>query len=112
MQENGVEAQTIVAFVIDTVGVIEPKSVSFLGNPERPFVASMCRALSQVRYHPVVRDGQKRRALMLQSFMFALEGGSLDIKRPPDIAAASRAIQREGLLPSLMELEHTVHCPQ
>jgi hypothetical protein len=112
MQENGVEAQALVAYVIDTAGVIEQASVSFLVNPDPPFILAICRALTQTRYYPVERDGQKRRALMLHSFMFGLEGGRLYASRPPDPAAASRAIQQEGLLASVVELEHKPHCQQ
>ena len=110
MQERGVEARTIAAFVVDTTGIIEPATVSFLGNSEPLFMVEICRALVQTRYYPVEREGHKRRALMLQSFMFGIEGGQLIGASPPDVEGARRAIEQEGLLASIVELEHKPHC--
>jgi len=110
MQERGVEAKTIAAFVVDTAGVIELATVSFLGQPEHLFIVEICRALGETRYYPVERAGGKRRALMLASFMFGIEGGTLIGAAPPDVQAARRAIEQEGLLASVVELEHKPHC--
>ena len=110
MLERRIEAQTIAAFVTDTTGAIEPQSISFLGKPERPFIVAVCRALVQARFFPVERGGGKRRALRLQSFLFGVEGGSVSPAHPPDVEAARRAIEREGLMPSLVELEQMAHC--
>jgi hypothetical protein len=84
-KRQGIEAVVAAAFVVDTLGGIEPRSITFLGTPAAPpaFRASICEfLLSRAQFEPLIRDDRRRRAFVLQPFVFGLEGGRLYGVRP------------------------------
>lgn len=82
------------AFIVDTLGNIEPKSITFLGNLEAAseFRSSLCEfLLSRARYKPLMRAGVLRRAFVIQAFSFRINDDKV-----PD-AAAIAAKQRDAV---------------
>lgn len=60
----------VVAFVVDTTGVIEVPTISFLDDTKPPFQKALCEYLPQLRYEPLVIGGTKMRALVVASYGF------------------------------------------
>jgi hypothetical protein len=60
----------VVAYVVDTTGVIEVPTISFLDDTKRPFQQALCEYLPQLRYEPLVVAGQKMRVLVVESYGF------------------------------------------
>jgi hypothetical protein len=110
MKEQGVEAAVPVAFIVDTAGRVEPRSVSFL-SPVAPqgFRTSICEFLLRARFEPLRQDGGARRALVLEPFLFGLEGGRFYHARP-DMGPQREAARRLGLDSTLALLDRQPHC--
>jgi hypothetical protein len=60
----------VVAFVVDTAGVIEPATISFLDDTKPAFRDALCEYLPQLRFEPLVVAGQKMRVLVVESYGF------------------------------------------
>ena len=84
-RHDGVEAGAVVAFVIDTAGRIEPRTMTFL-EPVPPFEfrRSLCAWNATVRFARPLVDGRPRRILVVQPFNFTLGENSLRSLRMPD----------------------------
>ena len=105
----------VVAFVVDTAGVIEPSTISFLDDSKPAFREALCDYLPQLRFEPLVVAGQKMRVLVVESYGF----NSLT---SPDVGGKVRArllahqLQEtfatqpvENVIP---ELERRPHCDE
>jgi outer membrane biosynthesis protein TonB len=65
-----ISGAAVVAFVVDTTGAIEPETVTFLNAPRVEFARAVCGSLPRYRYPPVIFEGRKRRALVVQVHLF------------------------------------------
>ncbi|HEY9227373.1 MAG TPA: energy transducer TonB [Gemmatimonadaceae bacterium] len=62
----------VVRFVIDTLGLVEPRSLDIVESSHPAFVASVQTALSRLRFLPAHFSGQRVRVRMEQRFEFHL----------------------------------------
>jgi Gram-negative bacterial TonB protein C-terminal len=73
---RGEEAALVVAFVLDTIGRVDPRTVSFLSPAPPRFRAAACDHLRRVQYQPMGAP-RPQRVVVVSEFVFAVEGGSL-----------------------------------
>ena len=119
---RGDEAAFAVAFVVDTLGAVEYRTVSFLGlAPTVPvsagataqFEAAACEALRRQRFRPAggAAGHPRRRVLTVTSFVFAVGGGQL-FDYQVDLAPYEQALAAALADGSLArQLEGAPHCP-
>lgn len=91
---NSLSAVVPTAFIVDTLGMIEPNSITFLGNLDAAseFRSSVCEFLrSRARFKPLMRAGVLRRAFVVQAFSFRLN----DDKVPDGFAISAK--QRDAV---------------
>jgi hypothetical protein len=106
-------AAPVVAYVVDTAGVVELPTASFLDDSNPEFQKSICELLPWLRFVPLAVAGQKMRVLYVQFYAF-------NTVTAPDSAGIARASalmhQRqeayatqpvENVIP---ELERRPHC--
>jgi len=106
----GIEAEFITVFVLDTTGRVEMPSVSLVGTVPRAFWQEVCRYLSRMQITPIRRNGQPRRALVVNPFSFALDGGELG-RRPRETGEAVRkSILADGVAQAAIAFEPLPHC--
>jgi len=74
----------VVAFVVDTTGVIELPTISFLDDTKPTFRQALCEYLPQLRFQPLVLAGQKMRVLAVEVYGF-------NTATAPDAAGSVRA---------------------
>lgn len=103
----------VVAFVVDTTGHIETATASFLNDPPPAFRAAVCGALPEIRFHPLVLDGQKQRVLLVQLYAFNTlkTPDSVGVARADSLVKATQ--ERFGTRPVtdvIPELEALPHC--
>lgn len=60
----------VVAFVVDTTGVIEVQTISFLDDSKPVFQKALCEYLPRLRFQPLVIAGQKMRVLDVEVYGF------------------------------------------
>ena len=103
----------IFAFVVDTTGAIEPGTVTFLNGPRVEFARAVCGSLANYRYAPVVVEGRKRRALVVQMSAF-LSREFPDRSIVPDASSLRSRIEENfaaGPIVTVVEqLEELPHC--
>jgi hypothetical protein len=117
---RGDEAAVTVAFVVDTNGAVEHRTISFLDSaPAAPasagvaseFEGVVCDALRHQRFHPVRGgDGRAQRVLTVTDYVFALAGGRLvdyRVALEPFEALLAADLADGG---SLVTLEAARHC--
>ena len=76
-RRDGVEARPVVAYVVDTVGRIEIRTLTFLDPaPPVPFRLALCNWAREAHLTPLRRSGRAQRALIVQGFAFELAGGT------------------------------------
>jgi hypothetical protein len=76
-----VMAQAITAHIVDTLGRIEPATVTFLGEPPPPeFRRAICDWSRTVRFGTPRIDGKTTRVLLLRGWDFSVGTPS---RRPP-----------------------------
>jgi hypothetical protein len=95
-------ATLVAAFVVDTSGMVEYRTVSFLQSASSAFVRSVCDALGRARFTPARVDGRARRALVLASFGFEVTP-TLPPAPPP-------AVRRVPIDDLVARLEGAPHC--
>ena len=61
---------SVVAFVIDTTGRVEPETATFLNVTRAEFVKAVCDLLPKLRFEPFLVGDQKMRVLLVQSYSF------------------------------------------
>ena len=108
---GGEGAMVITAFVIDTTGAVEERTVSFLKPARKAFLASVCNALRSVRFAPWPGEGGPRRVLVVMPFTFAPFGDVLRGLPPVDVASYRRALGSQPRDSVIAQLERAPHCP-
>ena len=109
-REAGIGAWPVVAYVIDTMGRIEPRTLTFLPPaPPRNFQTELCAWARLARFTPLRANGTARRALMVEPFSFEVSGGD---RRPmPDPEPIRQRLRTLGPAAAIAELEPLPHCP-
>jgi len=74
----------VVAFVVDTTGVIEVPTISFLDDTKPVFQRALCEYLPRLRFQPLVIAGQKMRVLDVEVYGF-------NTAETPDISGSVRS---------------------
>ena len=74
----------VVAFVVDTTGVIEVPTISFLDDTKPVFQQALCEYLPRLRFQPLVIAGQKMRVLDVEVYGF-------NTAETPDISGSVRS---------------------
>jgi TonB family protein len=103
--------QLVVAFVVDTTGRAEPRSISFVEpSAHRDLQESVCDFLrDEARFVPRLSDGRLRRTLVFMPFAFTI--GFAPTARPAaDVKGyqeRARTLPRDALV---AELESRPHC--
>ena len=103
-------AHFFTAFVVDTTGLVEERSISFVGEAPEVFRRSRCAQLMTYRFRRVRRAGVARRALMIHPFDFKPAG-------PPSLPTAGMlfdstraAVFGHGVDAAVEQLEARPHC--
>jgi hypothetical protein len=106
------EAVTVVAaFVVDTAGNVEYRTVTFLETAAAPFLRSICDALSSARFAAAGAPGRPQRSLVVTGFGFAVfQDGPREPPRP-DVASYQRALANQPRDSVIARLERSPHCP-
>ncbi|HEX6535355.1 MAG TPA: energy transducer TonB [Gemmatimonadaceae bacterium] len=73
LREAGVTGAVTARFVIDSTGRVEPRSITFDGDPNALFAAAVRSALARSRYQPAEVRGRAVRVLARQDFLFSLK---------------------------------------
>ena len=111
LRNRGVMGQVVAAFVIDTSGRVEPRSISFMQPAAHPeFQQSVCNFLrDEARFIPRRSEGRPRRALVFMPFAFTLNFADPPGPAPNVSAYETRAreLPRDQLV---AELESRSHC--
>jgi hypothetical protein len=68
-----VPGSVLMAFVVDTLGRIEPCSMRVVRASRPEFAAAVTSVLPQYRFHPAVRRGQKVRQYVQLPFTFDVQ---------------------------------------
>ena len=111
LRSSGVTGQLVAAFVIDTAGRAEPRSISFVGPfAHREFQESVCKFLrEEARFVPGRSGDRPRRTLVFMAFAFTL-GFAGPTGPAPDVKGyqkRARALPRDELV---ADLESRPHC--
>ena len=72
LKAAGVGGRVVVQFVVDTVGAVEPGSMSFAETSHPAFESSARTAIEHSRFTPARIRGQAVRQLMRQSIRFEI----------------------------------------
>jgi TonB family protein len=105
----GVEAGVVVAFVIDTAGRVEPRTMTFLEPaPSFEFQQSLCDWTHTVRFATPLVDGRPRRVLVVQPFGFSLGDNAPD--RQPDAEPYSARLRNAAPIAVVEYLKRQPHC--
>lgn len=67
---SGVRGSVLAEFVVDTLGRVEPGTVSIASSTHRRFTDAVRDMLDHARYAPAQRAGQRVRQIVLQPFVF------------------------------------------
>jgi hypothetical protein len=103
----------VVAFVVDTMGRVEPRTESFLNDSDRDFRQSVCELLPKLRFLPFIVEGQKWRVLLVQFYAFNTwqEPDSVGVARAQALARERQEYYgTQPLTAVLSELERLPHC--
>ncbi|MDQ6611492.1 MAG: energy transducer TonB [Gemmatimonadota bacterium] len=72
MRMAGVQENVLATFVVDTLGRVEPASVSFPPNTHNAFASAVREALASARYRAAEANGHLVRQRVAQPFVFSL----------------------------------------
>ena len=114
MRVANVEAGFATIYVVDTLGRVEYRTISFAPDVPSQIRASVCTFLRRVVHAPVVRAGRRQRAVLVGPWTFALEGGVWYNRRfdaTPIRAALAAAIAADGMRAALVPVAARQHCP-
>lgn len=109
-RSRGEEAAFVAAFVLDTLGRVESRSVTFVGDAPASFVRTVCAYYKTARFTPVRRDGVARRALIVVPWTFGLQGGRWE-KGTINESPVRERLRQEGAVAATAELDSLPHCP-
>jgi TonB family protein len=72
LKAERLEGEVIAAFIVDTLGVVDPSSLRILKATHPLFAASVRDALPQMRFIPAEVNGVKITKLVQQRYVFSL----------------------------------------
>ncbi len=110
-QSQGVSARLVAFFVVDTVGRVDIRSVRFGLDADRLFYASVCDALTRMRFAPIRREGRARPALVMLPYSFTI-GGDASASRAmvPEWESFHQMIRAIGMDSTLISLALRPRC--
>jgi TonB family protein len=76
LKEAGVEGGVVVAFVVDTNGVLDPASIKVIGTTHQLFAEAFIAVAPSMRFLPAVLNGVKVRQVVQWPVLFNLVSGS------------------------------------
>ena len=104
-------ANFLAAFLVDTTGHVDMKTVSFVRDAPAHLRGQVCKNLAGDIFRPVTRSGRLRRALVVRPFDFLPGGQSATVVTAGMRFDSTRAaIEAKGIHASLAELENRPHC--
>jgi hypothetical protein len=107
-RERSIEAHPIIAFVVDTTGRIESRTLTFLVAISPGFQESLCEWRKRIRMTPARVAGVARRTLIVQAFSFEI--GSVTKRAPPDVEPFKKHLRTIGSDSAFALLEGMSHC--
>jgi TonB family protein len=88
LRSAGVEGEVLVAFVVDTMGLADPRTLKVLQSTHELFAIAVRNALPNMRFvPPALRDGTKVKQLVEQQFIFDVAGSNASVTHPPPVPA-------------------------
>jgi hypothetical protein len=106
---RGEGATLVAAFVVDTSGMVEYRTVSFVESAASAFVRSVCEALRHTQFAPTRIDDRPRRTLVLAPFTFEVTP-ALPPALPPRVGPLREELRRLPIGELVARLEGAAHC--
>lgn len=104
-------AHFFIAFIVDTTGRVEQRSISFIGEAPEEFRGLRCAELLDARFRPVRRAGVARRALMIHGFDFWPAGHAASLPTTNMLFDSTRAaVFGHGVDAAVEQLKTRPHC--
>ena len=110
---QSLEAEFAIAYVVDTVGTPEPRTITIVGDAAPAFLASACQWIAARRFEPVTRNGVATRALVVRGLKFGIDGPHVTRGVPTRRVKEDDVRRRfvaQGVARSAQELERGYHC--
>jgi hypothetical protein len=104
-------AHFFVAFIVDTTGRVEKRSISFIGDAPEEWRDHFCNEYIEAHFRPVRRGGVARRALMIHAFdtMYPRDSASLPTAKML-FDSTRTAVFGRGAAAAVEQLETRPHC--
>ena len=100
-----------VAYVVDTTGAIERRTVSFMTGVPADYRNTVCEWSRGARFEPLVVNGIRKRGLTVSSFSFFRAENPFNLQPPPSLALEMLKTLRETPVSELFPmLEKKIHC--
>lgn len=108
LRGSGVTGQLMAAFVVDSTGRVEFRSITFVEPADVGFHHSVCRFLRDTQFRPARSDGIPRRALVFAPFRFTISSAPpLGPQTNVNVyATRARSAPREELIAALEKQPH------
>lgn len=114
LEKNRITGGVVVAYVIDTTGLIDVQSATFLNDPSPEFLSATCAFLPKLRFEPFVVGDQKWRLLLVDMYSFnwlvvdtAKVNSASRMQRQKQEEFATEPIEK-----ATASLERLPHCPR
>jgi TonB family protein len=86
LKQSGVEGEVTVAFVVDSTGFADARSLKIVASSHELFANAVRTVLPEMKFLPADMNGRKVRQLVRQTFLFIVQGSA-------DAAERNRAAQ-------------------
>jgi hypothetical protein len=104
-------AHFFIAFIVDTTGRVEPRSISFIGEAPEEWRGHFCNEYMEARFRPVRRGAVARRALMIHAFDTMLPRDSASLPTAKMLFDSTRtAVFGRGAAAAVEQLRTRPHC--
>jgi hypothetical protein len=70
MEESRVRGSSVLAYVIDTTGMVAVETATFLNDTPKEFMSAVCDYLPKLRFKPFVLADMKWRVLLVDMYSF------------------------------------------
>ena len=104
-------AHYFAAFIVDTTGLVEERSISFIGAAPEIFRRARCAELMSFQFRRVRRAGVPRRALMIRPFDFTPASPTPSLPTAGMLFDSTRAaVFGHGVDAAVEQLRSRPHC--
>jgi hypothetical protein len=110
---QSIEAEFADAYVLDTAGMPEPRTITIVGDAAPAFLSAACQWIGTRRFEPVARNGVATRALVVRGVKFGIDGPRVTHGVPTRRVREDDVRRRfvaQGVARSAQELERSYHC--